>query len=72
MALALCLGAVLLAAWFPAREAARVQPVEALAIGHLEEKSAAASAAGPRSAWRNSSWPRCSPHVSLSPMARPG
>ena len=38
MALLLCLGAVLLAAWFPAREAALVQPVEALAIGHLEEK----------------------------------
>jgi putative ABC transport system permease protein len=40
MALLLCLGAVLLAAWFPAREASLVQPVEALAIGHLEEKSA--------------------------------
>jgi len=39
-ALALCLGAVILAAWFPAREAARVSPVEALAVGHLEEKSA--------------------------------
>jgi putative ABC transport system permease protein len=40
MALLLCLAAVLLAAWFPAREAALVQPVEALAVGHLEEKSA--------------------------------
>lgn len=40
LALALCLGAVLLAAWFPAREAAMIAPVEALAIGHLEEKSA--------------------------------
>jgi putative ABC transport system permease protein len=40
MALALCLGAVLLAAWFPAREAATIAPVEALAVGHLEEKSA--------------------------------
>jgi putative ABC transport system permease protein len=39
-ALALCLGAVLLAAWFPAREAARISPVEALALGHLEEKNA--------------------------------
>jgi len=39
-ALALCLGAVLLAAWFPAREAAALSPVEALSIGHLEEQSA--------------------------------
>jgi putative ABC transport system permease protein len=39
-ALALCLGAVLLAAWFPAREAARISPVEALALGHLEDKNA--------------------------------
>jgi putative ABC transport system permease protein len=39
-AIALCLGAVLLAAWFPAREAALIQPVEALSLGHLEEKSA--------------------------------
>jgi putative ABC transport system permease protein len=39
-AIALCLGAVLLAAWFPARDAARISPVEALALGHLEEKSA--------------------------------
>lgn len=38
--LALCLGAVLLAAWFPARDAARIAPVEALSIGHLEEQSA--------------------------------
>jgi putative ABC transport system permease protein len=44
MALALCLGAVLLAAWFPAREAASVSPVEALAVGHLEEKSAQSTA----------------------------
>jgi putative ABC transport system permease protein len=44
-ALALCLGAVLLAAWFPAREAAMVAPVQALAVGHLEEKSA-------RGTWR--------------------
>lgn len=36
----LCLGAVLLAAWFPAREAAAISPVEALSIGHLEEQSA--------------------------------
>jgi putative ABC transport system permease protein len=40
MALGLCLGAVLLAAWFPAWEAARVSPVEALAVGHLEATSA--------------------------------
>jgi putative ABC transport system permease protein len=39
-AMALCLGAVLLAAWFPAREAALLAPVEALSIGHLEEQSA--------------------------------
>jgi putative ABC transport system permease protein len=38
--LILCLGAVLLAAWFPAREAAALSPVEALSIGHLEESSA--------------------------------
>lgn len=37
---ALCLGAVLLAAWFPAREAASLSPVEALSIGHLEDQSA--------------------------------
>ncbi|HUB66995.1 MAG TPA: FtsX-like permease family protein [Candidatus Methylacidiphilales bacterium] len=35
----LCLGAVLLAAWFPAREAAVISPVEALQLGHLEEGS---------------------------------
>lgn len=39
-ALALCLGAVLLAAWFPAREAALLTPVEALNVGHLEDQSA--------------------------------
>ena len=39
-ALILCLGAVLLAAWFPAREAARLTPVEALNVGHLEDQSA--------------------------------
>src|SRR5471032_2445109 len=39
-AMVLCLGAVLLAAWFPAREAAALSPVEALSIGHLEEQSA--------------------------------
>ena len=38
--LVLCLGAVLLAAWFPAREASALSPVEALSIGHLEEQSA--------------------------------
>jgi putative ABC transport system permease protein len=37
---ALCLGAVLAAAWFPAREAAALSPVEALSIGHLEETAA--------------------------------
>ena len=30
----------MLAAWFPAREAALLSPVEALSIGHLEEQSA--------------------------------
>jgi putative ABC transport system permease protein len=39
-ALALCLGAVLAAAWFPAREAAMIPPVEALSVGHLEDESA--------------------------------
>jgi len=39
-AMVLCLGAVMLAAWFPAREAAMLSPVEALSIGHLEEQSA--------------------------------
>jgi putative ABC transport system permease protein len=39
-ALALCFVAVLIAAWFPAREAARLAPVEALSIGHLEDQSA--------------------------------
>ena len=39
-ALVLCLGAVLLAAWFPARDAALISPVEALSVGHLEEASA--------------------------------
>jgi len=38
--LTLCLGAVVLAAWFPAREAATISPVEALSIGHLEQQSA--------------------------------
>jgi putative ABC transport system permease protein len=40
LAVTICLGAVLLAAWFPAREAATIAPVEALAVGYLEEKSA--------------------------------
>ena len=39
-ALVLCLGAVVLAAWFPAREAASISPVEALSVGHLEEDRA--------------------------------
>ncbi|MCE0485109.1 MAG: FtsX-like permease family protein [Methylacidiphilales bacterium] len=39
-ALALCLAAVLAAAWFPAREAALISPVEALSIGHLEDQRA--------------------------------
>ena len=39
-ALVLCLGAVILAAWFPAREAAAISPVEALSVGHLEEDRA--------------------------------
>jgi putative ABC transport system permease protein len=43
-ALVLCLGAVLLAAWLPAREAALLAPVEALSIGHLEEQSARGTA----------------------------
>ena len=38
--LALCLAAVVVAAWFPAREAATISPVEALSVGHLEEQSA--------------------------------
>jgi putative ABC transport system permease protein len=38
-AMILCLGAVILAAWFPAREAAFLAPVEALSVGHIEEKS---------------------------------
>ncbi len=40
IAMALCLGAVLIAAWFPAREAALISPIEALSVGHIEEKSA--------------------------------
>jgi putative ABC transport system permease protein len=39
-AMVLCLGAVLAAAWFPAREAALLPPIEALSVGHLEEESA--------------------------------
>jgi putative ABC transport system permease protein len=38
-AIILGVGAVLLAAWFPSREASRIPPVEALAIGHLNDKS---------------------------------
>ena len=38
-AMILCLGAVILAAWFPAREAALLAPVQALSVGHIEEKS---------------------------------
>ena len=38
-AMILCLGAVLIAAWFPAREAATISPVEALSIGHMEDES---------------------------------
>ncbi len=38
-AMVLCLGAVLLAAWFPAREAATISPVEALSVGHMEDES---------------------------------
>jgi putative ABC transport system permease protein len=44
-AVGLCLTAVLGAAWWPAREAASIPPVEALAVGHLEEKST-------RGSWR--------------------
>jgi putative ABC transport system permease protein len=39
-AMVLCMGAVFLAAWFPAREAATITPVEALSIGHMEDESA--------------------------------
>jgi putative ABC transport system permease protein len=39
-AMILSLGAVLLAAWFPAREAALLSPVKALSIGHMEDESA--------------------------------
>jgi putative ABC transport system permease protein len=39
-AMILCLGAVLIAAWFPAREAATIPPVEALSLGHMEDESA--------------------------------
>ena len=39
-AMVLCLGAVLLAAWFPAREAALISPVQALSAGHMEDQSA--------------------------------
>jgi putative ABC transport system permease protein len=39
-AMALCLGAVVAAAWFPAREASLISPVEALSLGHLEDESA--------------------------------
>jgi putative ABC transport system permease protein len=39
-AMGLCLGAVVVAAWFPSREAANIPPVEALSLGHLEDESA--------------------------------
>jgi putative ABC transport system permease protein len=39
-AIVLCLGAVIVAAWFPAREAATIPPVEALSQGHMEDESA--------------------------------
>ena len=39
-AILLCLGAVLIAAWFPAREAGALPPVQALNMGHLEDRSA--------------------------------
>jgi putative ABC transport system permease protein len=43
-AIFLCMGAVLVAAWFPAREAATISPVEALSVGHLEDDSARSTA----------------------------
>ena len=39
-AMILCLGAVLIAAWFPARVAATIRPVEALSLGYMEDQSA--------------------------------
>jgi len=39
-AVVLCFGAVLVAAWFPAREAATISPVEALSSGNMEDRSA--------------------------------
>jgi putative ABC transport system permease protein len=42
-AMILCLGAVLIAAWFPAREAAVISPVEALSVGHMEDESGRAT-----------------------------
>jgi putative ABC transport system permease protein len=42
-AMILSLGAVLLAAWFPAREAALLSPVKALSVGHMEDESARAT-----------------------------